>query len=149
MTSRLSAGDVLEVQCSGRLGYISYVGKHDSLGDVVWIVPQTFDTTQRDFDKIFREPGYFAFYPATTALRQGLLRIAGYSIEALHPLPIRRRQAVNEDESGSVTLWVITDGSERTPKRDVELSPDDRALPIADIWNHAYLCDRLSEGWRP
>ncbi len=43
--------------------------------------------------------------------------------------------------------WIIEDGTNEVVKS--ELSAEDLQLPIAAIWNHELLMQRVSEGWRP
>ncbi len=38
------------------------------------------------------------------------------------------------------------DGTEQLKRK---LSLKDRELPIAAVWNHEYLIDRINEGWKP
>jgi hypothetical protein len=95
----------------------------------------------------FMGEGYHAFYPAHAAIRQGLVQLIGYCVEALRQPPAKVRQAINVDRDGTVRSWLITDGISETPRRD--LAPEEEALPIASIWNHGLLIERIVQGWRP
>jgi hypothetical protein len=46
-----------------------------------------------------------------------------------------------------VTTWLICDGTQEDVR--TELSPEEKRLFIAAIWNHAFLVDRLVTEWRP
>lgn len=149
MSNVLSVGDILEVSCKGGVGYFSYAGKHSWLGDAICVVPRLYGSGHPAWGTIFEDVGYFTFYPVHAALRQKLVRKVGYAIEAMRPIPEAVRTAVNKDKSGRVTSWLITDGSARTPRRDADMSKDERLLPIGSIWNHELLCRRIEQGWSP
>lgn len=145
----LSAGDILEVECPAGVAYISYAGRDANLGDAIWVIPEVFRQPTQDWSTVFGRNGYFAFYPAGTALRRKLVRKVGYSTEALRVVPVKRRRELAVDDSGVVTSWLITDGRDRTPKRDSELTDEEKGLPIASIWNHPLLIERIVSGWMP
>jgi hypothetical protein len=149
MSSHLAVGDILELSCDGGVAYVSYAGKHSWLGDAIWVVPELFATPQSEWSRIFAKDGYFAFYAVDAGLRHKHLRRVGYALEAMSPIPVLVRTAVNKDENGAVTSWLITDGVVRIPKKDAELSADERLLPIGAIWNYKLLCERLVNRWKP
>jgi hypothetical protein len=137
MSAHLAVGDILEVACEASVAYVSYAGRHSWLGDAIWVVPQ-----------LFARDGYFTFYAVDAGLRHKHLRKVGYALEAMRPIPDRVRTAVNK-ENGVVTSWLITDGVKRIPRKDADLSADERLLPVGAIWNFKLLCERLTSGWRP
>jgi hypothetical protein len=149
MGAVLSPGDILEFDCPGGVAYFSYAGKHASLGDAIWVVPRVFPQPTDDWSSAFGGEGYFAFYPATSAVRRKLVRKVGFAPAALRLLPTKRRNVVNVDAHGAVTSWLITDGTVRVPRRDSELSSEERNLPIANIWNHKFLVESIGRGWTP
>ena len=132
MTNALVVGDILELVLSGGVAYVSYAGKNEALGDAVWVVPKVLPGPTTDWTVVFDGDGYFAFYPATTAVRRKLVRKVGHAIEAMHLVPTRRRGVANVDAAGNVTSWVITEGTTRVPRSDAELSDAERQLPVAD-----------------
>jgi hypothetical protein len=149
MSNILSVGDILEISCETGIGYASYAGKHSWLGDAIWIVPELFKAPRSDWSTVFGELGFFTFYAAHTALRHKLVRKVGYAIEAMRPVPAFVRTAVNKGQNGLVLSWLITDGVARTPRKDTEMSAEERLLPIGAIWNHKLLCERLEAQWTP
>ncbi len=144
----LKPGDVLEVSCGRRLAYIQYVGKQPEYGDTVFVYPTLFERRPADLKCLHAVAGYLTFYPAGRAVRQGLAEVAGAC-----PLPpglqvpsVYRREGVT-DREGKVLAWIIVrDGRETVRRR---LTASERKLPIASIWNHEYLVDRIVEDWRP
>ena len=149
MARALTLGDVLQVECSCGTGYVSYAGRHPRFGDTIWVVPHIFAEPASNWSDLFVGEGYFAFYPAHTAVRQRLVRKVGFAPEAVRLLPQYWRNAVGFDEPGPIKTWLITDGTQRTSREESALSQEERLLPIASIWNHELLCERLASGWTP
>lgn len=145
---RVRLGDLLEVSTPRGLAYVQYVGKHPGYGHAIRVLPGFFQTRHQDWAPLASQPGYFTFYPVSAAVSQGLVAIAAH-----HPIPagqelpttFRRRGAIARD--GTVLTWLIFDDTQETLKWT--LSPEERRLSIASIWNHAFLVDRLAEEWRP
>lgn len=46
-----------------------------------------------------------------------------------------------------IITWIIEDGSREVVKAN--LSEEELRLPIAAIWNHEFLIQRIAEGWNP
>jgi len=140
---RLKRGDVLALHASGRLGYLHYIGKHSEYGEAVLVSPKLWDRQMTVASEIF-SGGYVTFYPATAAIAHHLVEVVGHLPPSILPRRFRRPGAI----AGShVKTWIIEDGVKEVVK--VKLSEDELRLPIATIWNHEYLVERLEEGWNP
>jgi hypothetical protein len=140
---RIQPGDVLEVAGSGGLLYLCYVGKHPEYGDAVDVCPVEQTTRPEHFEGLFRS-AYVTFYPAAAAVARGLASVVGRATCAGMPRILRRPGA----RSGlTVKTWIIEDGSGESMKQ--QLSADELRLPIAVIWNHELLLERVRAGWRP
>jgi len=144
VAKKLKPGDVLEIHASaGGNIYLLYAGKHAVYGDGVWVCPAvqaTRPALQRDF-----LPGaYFTFYPANAAVGRGMAQVVGSLAGRGMPNRLRRPGA---RIGGQVKTWVIESASGDVVKK--ELSEEELHLPIASIWNHEFLLDRVAEGWRP
>src|ERR1051326_5144227 len=109
MAAWLAIGDILEVVCPTGVAYVSYAGRHQQLGDAIWVVPRVFAYPTNDWRAVFAGSGYLIFYPAHAALRAKLVRKVGYSIDAIRSLPTKRRIAASLDEHEQVVTWLITD----------------------------------------
>jgi hypothetical protein len=143
MAKRLRPGDVLEVRLPDGRGYVLYVGTHPEYGDAIVVAPAVVSHRPSVSQRLFDE-GYVTFYPARAAVAQGLLTAVG-SLTA-PPLPtVLRRPGVRSGRT--VETWVIEDESGETVKRS--LGDKERRIPIAAIWNHELLTQRIAEGWRP
>jgi hypothetical protein len=149
MAAQLRAGDVLRFECASGFAYVSYVGRHPIFGDTIWVVPELFAEPVNDWAVLFDGDGYYAFYPAHTTVKHGLATKVGYSTNALRVPPTKWRIVVNCGPKDVVVSWLIEDGVTRVSRQDAELSPEERMIPIASIWNHEYLCHRIVEGWTP
>lgn len=143
MGKRLRAGDVLEVTAPGGLLYLRYLGKHPEYGDAIEVCPVQQASRPGVLDRLFLS-AYVTFYPATGAVARGLARVIGHEDCGGVPTVLRRPGA----RVGSmVKTWIVEGGGRESMKH--ELSADDLRIPIAVIWNHELLLQRVSEGWRP
>lgn len=141
--NKLKAGDVLEFPVGNRFAYLHYIGKHPEYGEAVIVCPRLVER-QTSMDSGFFADGYVTFYPAALAPAHGLAEVVAH----LPPpgVPTRLRRAGRR--SGiRVETWIIEDGSREVVKS--ALSEEELRLPIAGIWNHDYLIQRIAEGWNP
>jgi hypothetical protein len=143
MAARAKPGDVLGVTSkTGRI-YLHYLGKHTDYGDAVVVCPATYDDPPQIGSQLFID-GYVAFYPAVAAVARGLAQVVGHVPPGGLPAQLRRPGArVGRD----VRTWVIEQPSGETVRET--LSADELRFPIAVIWNHELLVQRVAEGWRP
>jgi hypothetical protein len=140
---RTKSGDVLELEVPSGFAYLHYLGKHPEYGDAMLVSPQFQERRVTVTADIFLD-AYVAFYPVTAAVSQGLLHIVGHLRPPVLPSRLRRAGA----RSGRrVDTWVIEGGSREVVKST--LSDDELRLPIASIWNHELLLQRIAEGWTP
>jgi hypothetical protein len=145
--SRLQPGDVLEADLKHGYGYLAYVGTHDRMEDAVWVVPRAFAERVTEPCALFAEPGYIIFYLARRALKLGLVRKVGHCTTAVRPLPTTLRYMLSSQRGGFVTLWNVSDGV--TNLQLLELTEEQKKLPVAESWNHQALIARIAEGWTP
>jgi len=140
---RFTVGDVLAVQAGDRLAYVQYIGSHPEYGDAILVSRRLHERAVPVTSDLFAD-GYVTFYPAKAAANQSLVEL----IDNLPapPLPDRLRRAGKRSGRG-VDTWIIEDSTGETLKS--RLSKDERKPPIAAIWNHALLVQRLVEQWDP
>ena len=143
MTKRAKAGDVLELVTRNGLIYVHYLGKHAEYGDGIAVCPTKYAERPRVGPELFRS-GYVTFYPANAAVARGLADVVGHLPSAGLPKRFRRPGALS---GAKVETWIIEDASGEVVKR--ALTQEERKLPIAEIWNHEFLEQRVAEGWRP
>jgi hypothetical protein len=145
MAKRAKPGDVAEVQgLAGRLIYLQYLGVHPKYGDTIVVAVRVRDTRPEVTAELFKD-GYVTFYPFRLALGQGLAEIVGHLAPAEVPMRLRRPGAIHGRQ---IVTWVIEDGSGSEVVKK-SLSDDELRIPIGGIWNHEFLLERVSEGWRP
>jgi hypothetical protein len=144
----LKPGDILEVSCKSGVAYVHYVGKHRDYGDTIFVYPEVFRRQPNELASLDGRAGYITFYPAGAAVRQGLAKIVGST-----PLPpgvqvpdVFRREAATS-RTGEVTSWIVVRDGREALKRN--LTAGEKQLPIASVWNHEYLVDRIVERWHP
>lgn len=144
---RLKPGDVLEIAVDNRTAYMQYLGEHSEYGGVIWVVPRTYATPPENVGSVVAEDGYFAFYPARTAVLRGFAQVVDSAPLEDREIPQRLRRAGARGADGTVLTWIVSQGNREVVKE--VLSESERHLPIAAIWNHEMLALRVSEGWRP
>jgi hypothetical protein len=143
MAKRLSTGDILETIVSDGLYYLQYLGRHVSYGDCVAVCPKKFRSRPALTPELLLA-SYATFYPASAAVREGLVSLIGNLPSTGIPKRFRRPGA----SAGKVIkTWVLEEGSSEELRQT--LSDEERRLPIAAIWNHECLLHYLSTGWRP
>lgn len=126
----------------GRI-YLQYLGTHREYGDGVAVSPTAFPCPVPVAENVFGD-SYVVFYPARAAVARGLAKVVGWLPPRGIPTRLRRPGA----RLGSkVETWIIEDDSREEVKR--QLMEDDLRIPLAVIWNHELLLQRVREGWRP
>lgn len=144
MAKRPRAGDVLEIAAPNGFIYLHYLGKSGEYGDAVLVSPMVYGGRQEVSSALFRE-AYVAFYPAAAAVSRALAQVVGH-LPSSAGVPNRlRRPGVRCGRE--IKTWIVEDSTGEYV-RDT-LSEEERQLPIAAIWNHALLVQRVTEGWRP
>ncbi|MCI0571579.1 MAG: hypothetical protein L0Y66_12555 [Myxococcaceae bacterium] len=147
--AKVKVGDVLEIPTPEGLAYAQYVGKHPEYGDAIWVVPKVFEKRPGDLRAVFEgESGYLTFYPVRAAVTQGLVGgVAPLPVTPGRSIPPTLRRAGARAAGGRVLTWVISTGPEEVVRK--ELSETEARIPIAAIWNHELLQQRITQGWRP
>jgi hypothetical protein len=136
-------GDVLELVVGAGFGYVQYLGRHSEYGDAIRVVPRMFSQHQSVAASLF-EDAYITFYPVQASSANELSRIVGNLPAPQLPTQFRR---AGLRAGTQVETWIIEDDRGETLVR--ELSVSELLLPIAAIWNHEYLVQRIDEGWTP
>jgi hypothetical protein len=143
MRKRLVGGEILEVPVGDRFGYVQFLGEHREYGDAVLVSPTLHDR-QAHFPTGFFSKGYVTFYPAANSVSRKLVEVVAQSSPPSLPKRFRRPKA---ERDGAVESWVIEGGWRKVVRQT--LSEEERKLPIADVWQHEFLRDRIAKGWTP
>jgi hypothetical protein len=143
MAKRARVGDVLEVVVPEGKIYLHYLGAHPEYGDGVAVCPTIFQSPVAVTESLFRD-SYFVFYPARAAVSRRFASVIGQLPSPGLPGRLRRPGA---QHGSKVETWIIEEDSREEVKR--QLSDEELRLPVAVIWNHEFLVQRVLEGWRP
>ena len=128
------------------VAYIYYLGRHNEYGDTICVLGVVSLPDSEDELEVLISKGYITFYPVKAAINQGLITIATHYDMNLQMPQELRRAGVREND-GTIRTWIIEqNGREYVTKT---LSINERAMPIAAIWNHEMLCIRIRERWHP
>jgi hypothetical protein len=137
---RAKPGDVLRLNTPKGFAHLQYIGRHPEYGDAVLVSPKLSERV----DAQTFSGGYMAFYPVMAAVAQRLVEVVDHATPPKLPQRLRRPGA----RAGlRVTTWIIENGTSETVKS--KLSEEELQLPIAVIWNHELLTQRVLEGWNP
>jgi hypothetical protein len=143
MRKRLVGGEILEVPVGDRFGYVQFLGEHREYGDAILVNPTLHDR-QAHFPTGFFSKGYVTFYPAANSVSRKLVEVVAQSSPPSLPKRFRRPKA---ERDGAVDAWVIEGGWRNVVKQT--LTEEERKLPIADVWQHEFLRERIAKGWTP
>lgn len=142
-SKRIKLGDVLLVSTPAGLAYLQYLGCHHEYGDAV-LVSKKFDEVSLKISETTFLGSYVAFYPARLAVSRGLIEKVGHMATPKLPQRLRRPGARSGAE---IITWIIEDGTDEIVTS--QLSDEELKLPIASIWNHEFLTQRIAQGWSP
>jgi hypothetical protein len=146
-------GDVLEVTTGVGLAYLQYVRDHAVFGELIRVLPGTFEERPAELGKLANGPErYFTFFPVRLHLRDESLRLA-----ARCPVPDRARgwplmRAEGASDPDGVVLWwlISNDMVDRSKGRRVSsLNSEDARLSIREVINLPMLIHRIEIGWMP
>lgn len=146
---RTKLGDVIEIQTSLGLSYIQYVGKHPEYGDAVRVLPQCYQQRPIDFTQLMKTTAcYMAFYSANAAVAAGFAEVvAALDVPEGVEVPRHLRRAGARSRDQRILSWIIEGNGQETVHK--ELSDAQKRLPIAAIWDHELLVQRIEEKWSP
>ena len=144
-------GDIVEVRTPAGLAYLQYASRHPTYIDTIRVLPGLFPErpAPNELEALSTQEGYFAFYLVSHAVRHGLVEVVAHcpipaGLEA--PRAILRPGFITRE--GTVTKWWLEEGSRETLLKR-ELTPEEKRLSLAEMWNHEFLVQRLSQQWRP
>jgi len=140
---RVKEGDVLEVKVGDRFAYLQYIGKHPHYGEAMLVSPMLHDRKSNVTNDLL-SGAYATFYPVTAAIAQRLVEVIGHIEPVSLPRRFRRPGAMS---GRRIRTWIVEGETGEQVKS--KLTEDELQLPIATIWNHEYLVQRLQEGWSP
>jgi hypothetical protein len=141
-------GDLLEIKCPRGFAYVHYIGRDATYGDAVFVYPKVVRNRISNLKSLDDSNAYVTYYPAKAAVKQGLVQIvATGNLPAAAKLPVDHRREGATNRAGDVLAWIVARDGHETLKR--RLTTADRKLPIASVWNHEYLIERIVEGWNP
>lgn len=146
---KVQPGDVFEIKTKKRLAYAQYVFRDSEMGALIRILPGFHQMRPGSFAEVVAQPERFVtFFPLKAAIDQGIFEVVAHEKipEASQKLPMFRARG-HVDREGFVHNWWLLDGENRV--RVGKLSPEQRKLPIKELWNDTLLVERIEEEWSP
>lgn len=149
MPKRVQIGDIIEIPTAKGLAYAQYTHQHPTHGGLIRVFDTLFENRPGDFSKLVAGPVRFStFFPVRAAINRSIFQIVGHENVAPHnqSFPIFRN-GIAEPTTKKVAVWWFWDG-EREWKVG-EITPEQRKMPIAGVWNDTMLVERIEAGWTP
>jgi hypothetical protein len=151
MTKRVRFGDIIEIQTRKGLSYVQYTHRNELFGYLVHVLPGFFKSRPPDFNRIAgQETQFVAFIPLQAALNRHIFHVVGNVKipESKIPFPMFRAAGGSGDRiTGKISTWWLWDGEKSWIIGPIK--PEQRKLPIKEVWNDTLLIDRIEAGWRP
>jgi hypothetical protein len=142
-------GDIFEIPTAKGLAYAQYTHQHSKLGALIRVFDSLYSSTPSDWGKMVDGPVQFStFYPLKAAVQRGISRIVAHHqvAEPNRSFPTFRAGII-DPKTRKVSVWWLWDGENEW--KIGNLSPEQRKLPIREVWNDTLLVQRIEEGWRP
>jgi hypothetical protein len=149
-TMRAKIGNIVEIGTPSGLAYALYTHRNAEFGAMLRLFDILHASRPSSCETLVKDAVRFTtFYPLQPAVNRGFVQIIGnVSVpEDLRAFPLFRAAGLIDPQTRRATSWWLWDGTEEW--RIGDLTPEQRKLPIRSIWNHAFLVDRIVEGWRP
>lgn len=149
MPKRPKFGDIIEIQTSKGLAYAQYTHEHPTHGGLIRVFDNLFERRPDGFSELVDEPVRFStFLPVAAAVKRGLFEVVAHERIALQhrSFPVFRN-GIEDPKTKKVAVWWFWDGEREW--RVGEITPEQREMPIASVWNDTLLVERIESGWTP
>ena len=147
--TRPKIGDLFEIRTASGSGYFQFVNRHHEFGELIRVLPGVYDARFAQMDTLAGEKElYFVFFPVSAAMSRGLVeKIANFPIPLwAQGIPLLRRPGARGRDGKVLSWFIVSDDGEKLVK---ELTPNQRQLSLAVIWNDTLLAERIAANWRP
>jgi hypothetical protein len=149
MKKRVQIGDIIEIQTAEGLAYAQYTHQHPTHGGLIRVFDLLFQNRPSDFLAVANTPVRFStFFPVAAAIRRGIFSVVGH--EKIAPdnqsFPVFRN-GVADPKTKKVAAWWFWDGEKEW--KVGKITPEQRRMPIVEVWNDALLIERIETGWTP
>lgn len=144
-------GDVIEIQTPKGLAYAQYTHENPEYGSLIRVLPGTHPSRPTNLTALVeqRERSY-CFYSLPSLVREGAVEIVGHEAVPVwaQPFPLFRAWGLDFTKEGVISAsWYLWDGEHEW--RADALTPDQANLSIVSVWGHAFLVERIVQGWEP
>jgi hypothetical protein len=149
MVKRVKTGDIIEIPTKNGLAYAQCTHKKDQWGFLIRVLPGFHSGRPASFSGLVdQKESFVTFFPVQQAVSRRIFRVAGHADVPRHarPFPLFRASGF-VDREGYVHWWSLWDGDREW--RVGALTPEQRKLPLRQVWNDTLLIQRIEEGWTP
>ena len=140
----IGIGDCFRLKDAGREIIMHVTKKDQEYGERIGVLTPPRELTIGELGEL--NYLFQVYFPVTHAWKKGLL-------EWLGNFPVRSAEIImrrpgKRDNDGRICNWflVFEDGSEVFREK---LSPQEKKLSLAVIWNDTMLVDMVNSGWKP
>lgn len=147
--TKIKLGDIFEIKTRKGLAYAQYVLWNSEMGALIRVLPGFHEARPMSFSEVTGHVERFVtFFPLQAAIDQEIFEVVANEPVPEHSrkLPLFRARG-HIDREGFVHDWRLWDGEKST--RIGRLAPEQRKLPIKEIWNDTLLIERIEEEWTP
>ena len=149
MPKRAQAGDVIEIPTGRGLAYAQYTHQHPTHGGLIRVFDALFQKRPGHFSELVNRPVRFStFFPVRAAVKRGIFNVVAHEKIAPpnQPFPIFRN-GVADPKTKRVAVWWFWDGEKEW--KVGEITPEQRQMPLQEVWNDTMLVERIESGWTP
>lgn len=146
MKTRAVIGDIIEISTPKGLAYAQYTYRDAVYGELLKVFHGLHENRRSTFSTIPGEKeAFWAFYPLNEALKHNLVQVVAHEKIPGPKFPLFRIAGART-RTGLVQSWWLWDGAEKWPVE--QLNPEHHELPVASVWNHKLLINRIIGAWR-
>ena len=146
---KLKPGHVIEIATPVGYAYAQCTHEHPMFGHLLRVLPGLYQDPLKTFKEVVEShERYFIFFLWESSTDQGIVRIVAKERvpEGSKAFPLFKAGATNP-ATRRVETWWLWDG--KSAWKVGALTPEQRGLPVREIWNDIMLAEMITKGWSP
>jgi hypothetical protein len=143
---KIKVGDIFEISTPKGKGYLHYIHKDNTIGDLVRVLPGLYSERPVSFDKLAgSRERYMIFFPLSAATKRKIVEQVGHypADDFSKPKYMRTEHNVRGEFLG----WHIVNTENWHRQLVKELTSEQKKLSPWGIWNDTLLIENLVNEW--